>query len=130
MKRFPASCKCFDKFWFPNMASGKCCRAASPRLGGLRGAAAGVGPTSSSHKLSGVLAGSLSGRELLVEVLSVSLVILSRPVADWNRYLLPDWTLTTFYLQININIDNGPISETSSRLYCFILSDLCLLTAD
>ena len=65
---------------FPNMTSGEAASPGLGGLGGLGGAAAGVGPTSSSRAVSGVLAGSLSGRKLLVEGPSVSMVIISGPV--------------------------------------------------
>ncbi len=63
----------------------KCCvpAAASPRLRGLRGAAGVCSLTSSSNEESGAAgetAGSLSGREFLVEALSVTLVKISVPV--------------------------------------------------
>lgn len=62
------------------MTSGEAASPGLGGLGGLGGAAAGVGPTSSSRAVSGVLAGSLSGRKLLVEGPSVSMVIISGPV--------------------------------------------------
>lgn len=73
-------------FFFLSQCSAAVPGAASPRLRGLRGAAAGVCSLQSSSHESGVvgetaavLAGLLSGCELLVEDLFVTLVIMSGP---------------------------------------------------